>query len=73
MNTMLKVKKNGIRQKRETSYQELLNHWRKQTSKNEKKKVSPTSRSTVRSFSPQRLDEYRLELEEIKRELEREV
>jgi len=72
MNRMLRVKKQGLRQKREESFQELLNVWRKQTSKNEEKKVSPTSRSVVRSFSPQRLDEYRLELLEINKELERE-
>ena len=71
-------KKNSLRQRREESYQNLIDDLKKKKSFDKSlinQKVSPTSRSTVRSFKPQRLTErekfYR-ELDMIIEELDRE-
>ena len=71
-------KKNSLRQRREESYQNLIDDLKKKKSFDKSlinQKVSPTSRSTVRSFKPQRLTEqekfYR-ELDMIIEDLDRE-
>ena len=71
-------KKNSLRQRREESYQNLIDDLKKKKSFDKSlinQNVSPTSRSTVRSFKPQRLTEqekfYR-ELDMIIEDLDRE-
>ena len=72
MTKMLRYRVGELRKSRREGLKKDQERFKRQSSKTETKKVSPTSRSTVRSFSPKRLDEYRLELLEINKELERE-
>ena len=71
-------KKNSLRQRREESYQELIDDLKKRKSFDKSlitQEVSPTSRSTVRSFKPQRLTEreqFYHELDMIIEDLDRE-
>ena len=78
MNKGLQQKMYTIRKMREESYSNLIDDLKKKKSFDKSlinQKVSPTSRSTVRSFKPQRLTErekfYR-ELDMIIEELDRE-
>ena len=78
MNQGLERKKYSIRKMREESYQNLIDDLKKKKSFDKSlinQNVSPTSRSTVRSFKTQRLTErekfYR-ELDMIIEELDRE-
>ena len=81
MNRMLDFKNKKIRQSRQEEYLNNVEEWKKKgetfdTSKmgfNQKNKVSPTSKSNVRSFRnlhEQRMIEDLIELEFIKEELE---
>ena len=78
MNQGLERKKYSIRKMREESYQNLIDDLKKKKSFDKSlinQKVSPTSRSTVRSFqslNEQRNREWRSELDEIIRELDKE-
>ena len=60
MMNQLNQKRNSLRQRREESYQNLIDDLKKKKSFDKSlinQNVSPTSRSTVRSFKPQRLTE----------------
>jgi len=81
MNRMLDFKKKKIRQSRQEEYLNNVENWKKQgetfdISKmgfNQKQKVSPTSKSNVRSFRnlhEQRMYEDSIELQKIIKELE---
>ena len=71
-------KKNSLWQRREDSYQNLIDDLKKKKSFDKSlinQNVSPTSRSTVRSFKPQRLserDQFYRELDMIIEDLDRE-
>ena len=73
MMKQLNQKRNSLRQRREESYQNLIDDLKKKKSFdksliNQKDKVSPTSRSTVRSFqslNEKRNREFWNELDEI--------
>ena len=71
-------KKDSLRKRREESYQNLIDDLKKRKSFDKSlinQKVSPTSRSTVRSFQSlqeQRNREFWTELDEIIRELDEE-
>ena len=71
-------KKDSLRKRREESYQNLVDDLKKRKSFDKSlinQKVSPTSRSTVRSFQSlqeQRNREFWTELDEIIRELDEE-
>ena len=81
MDNMLKFKKQHIRRWREEEYDNKVSEWKKQGTYDisqlghSQKNTSPTSRSSVRPFKPQtlqerRISEWELELEKIKEELE---
>ena len=76
MNQGLERKKYSIRKMREESYQNLIDDLKKKKSFDKSlinQKVSPTSRSTVRSFqslNEQRNREFWTELDDIIRELD---
>jgi len=78
MNQGLERKKYSIRKMREESYQNLIDDLKKKKSFDKSlinQKVSPTSRSTVRSFqslNEQRNREFWTELDDIIRELDKE-
>ena len=66
-------KKNSLRQRREESYQNLVDDLKKRKSFDKSKIYSPTSRSNSRSFQnlhERRNREWRSELDEILRELD---
>lgn len=76
MDRMFQGKQKQIRKFREEEYDNKVSEWKKQGSidfeklGHNQKSISPTSRSTVRPFNPQRLQEQRMlewekELEEI--------
>ena len=81
MDSMLSSKRKHIRQWREEEYDNKVSEWRKQGTYDisqlghSQKNTSPTSRSSVRPFKPQtlqerRISEWELELDEIINELD---
>ena len=76
MMKQLNQKKDSLRQRREESYQNLIDDLKKMKSFDTSlinQKISPTSRSTVRSFqslNEQRNREFWTELDDIIRELD---